>query len=296
MSSNRSFEQGWQLLHQNIPTPIVKFLNNHGLDINLKLDYVTHPLISGNKWRKLKFNLLKAKEENKTKLITFGGAFSNHLIATASAAREFGFESAGFVRGDELNSFSNGTLKRCHEMGMELKFISRNEYQMKTTNYFLSDLIAQYPEAYIIPEGGTNLLAIKGVEEIAQEVDYMPDFVCCAVGTGGTLVGLSKAFPTSKILGFKVLKADNLESEIQEFLVSNNIENQQNWELIGGYEFGGYGKFNQHILDFISKSDIPFDKVYTAKLMLGVLEESRKRRFSKDANILVYHSGGLQGN
>ncbi|MFQ3577279.1 MAG: pyridoxal-phosphate dependent enzyme [Cytophagales bacterium] len=297
MSNNQnSFEQGWELIHKNIPTPLVSLGEMFGNEIYLKLDYLTHPLISGNKWRKLKHNLLWAHQNKIKSLITFGGAFSNHLIATAAAGNEFGFETIGLVRGEELNPSSNLTLKTCHDLGMKLKFVSREEYKKKNDLNYQDFLHSQYANAFIIPEGGTNEFALEGVKELMSEIDFMPDYVCCSVGTGGTLLGLCKAFPKAKVLGFLALKAENFENEIEKLANYTKTSLPLNFKLTCEYHFGGYGKFNEEILSFIRGFMYPLDKVYTAKLLLGVMNELKKGTFHKGNKIVVYHSGGLQGN
>ncbi|WP_304138139.1 1-aminocyclopropane-1-carboxylate deaminase/D-cysteine desulfhydrase, partial [Mesonia mobilis] len=177
-------------------------------ELCIKREDLLHPFVSGNKFRKLKYNLLKAKEENKITIITFGGAFSNHISATAAACKEQGFKSIGIIRGEELaenleKTFAgNPTLKFAHDCGMKFKFISRTAYREKNSADFLASIEKEFRNSFIVPEGGTNDLAIKGCEEILTEGDEQFDIICCAVGTGGTISGLINASnPHQKILG-----------------------------------------------------------------------------------------------
>lgn len=264
--------------------------------VSIKPEYLIHPYISGNKYRKLKYNLIEAKKFQKTTLITFGGAYSNHIVAVASAGQEHGFKTVGVIRGEELapQIATNPTLSFAKECGMEFKFVSRSEYRDKTSNVMISHLHETYDNAYIIPEGGTNDLAIKGCTEILNDKDELFDFICCPVGTGGTISGLiNSSFDHQKILGFPALKGDFLQEEISKFATSKN------WELITDYHFGGYAKINDELVSFINnfkqKFDIPLDPIYTGKMMFGIYHLIAKGYFPKDAKILAIHTGGLQG-
>jgi 1-aminocyclopropane-1-carboxylate deaminase/D-cysteine desulfhydrase-like pyridoxal-dependent ACC family enzyme len=183
----------------------------------LKRDDLLHSLVSGNKWRKLKYNLLAARSGQYTTLLTFGGAYSNHLYATAAAGQVFGFNTIGVVRGEEMaDAPLNQTLSFCRAQGMRLHFVSRAEYRQKEEPAFLASLIAQFGPCYVLPEGGTNELALRGTAEIMTEIleqmGHPPDYVCCPVGTGGTLIGLTKtAPPETTVLGFLALKVPDFQ-------------------------------------------------------------------------------------
>ena len=268
----------------------------NGISLVMKREDLIHPFVSGNKFRKLKYNLLQAKTENQSTLLTFGGAYSNHIAAVAYAGRENGFQTIGIIRGDELADkiASNPTLKFAQECGMQFEFVSREDYRLKTDAAFLEQLENKFGSFYLIPEGGTNALAIKGCEEILTQEDGIFDYVACAIGTGGTISGIiNSALPHQKILGFPALKGDFLQDEIRNF-----VQNE-NWELITDYHFGGYGKVNTDLVDFINrfleKTKIPLDPVYTGKMVFGIVDLIEKNYFPENATILLIHTGGLQG-
>ncbi|OYX83958.1 MAG: 1-aminocyclopropane-1-carboxylate deaminase [Flavobacteriales bacterium 32-34-25] len=268
----------------------------NSISVTIKREDLIHPIVSGNKFRKLKYNLLQAKAENKKTLLTFGGAFSNHIAAVAFAAKENGFQSIGIIRGDELRDkiTQNPTLKFAQECGMQFEFVSREAYRLKNESSFLDNLKQQFGDFFLIPEGGTNALAIKGCEEILTAEDHEFDYICCAVGTGGTISGIiNSALPHQKVLGFPALKGDFLQDEIRIFVQNKN------WELITDYHFGGYGKVNEDLVRFINQfyadNQIPLDPIYTGKMVFGVIDLIQKNYFPAQSNILLIHTGGLQG-
>jgi 1-aminocyclopropane-1-carboxylate deaminase len=271
-------------------------LSHSDITLVVKREDLIHPFVSGNKFRKLKYNLLQAKTKNKDTLLTFGGAFSNHIAAVAAAGKEQGFKTIGIIRGEELiNGFGdNPTLNFAAECGMQFDFIARDEYSKKTEQNFISQLNAKWGDFYLIPEGGTNAFAIKGCEEILTQEDGIFDYVACAIGTGGTILGIiNSAFRYQKILGFPALKADFLQDEIRNF-----VQNE-NWELITEYHFGGYAKVNDELIAFINwffeQTQIPLDPVYTGKMVFGVFDLINKNYFPENSKILLIHTGGLQG-
>lgn len=259
-----------------------------------RLDLI-HPEISGNKFYKLKYNLLEAKRLGKKRIISFGGAYSNHIAATAYAAKLFGFECIGIIRGEELaNKPLNHTLATAERHTMKLEYVSREKYRHKNQAEFLKELSEKYPESYIIPEGGTNALAIQGCQEILSAQDLEYDYIACAVGTGGTISGIIEASQDhQKILGFSALKGDFLKQEISQWTQKTN------WQITDQYCFGGYAKFSPELLDFIGefeqKYQIPLDPVYTGKMCFGIFELIKQDYFPKHSRILLIHSGGLQG-
>jgi 1-aminocyclopropane-1-carboxylate deaminase len=266
------------------------------MKLYIKREDQLHPYVSGNKFRKLKYNLLEAKKQGYNTLLTFGGAFSNHISAVSYAAKEFGFQSIGVIRGEELHDkiSENATLSFAQANGMQFEFVSREAYRQKDSETLIEKLHQNYGNFYLVPEGGTNELAVKGCEEILTEEDDFFDYICCAVGTGGTISGIINSSKThQKVLGFPALKGDFLESEIKKFT------QKENWELITDYHFGGYAKINEELIAFINKfrdkTHIPLDPVYTAKMCYGVFDLIRKGYFEKEANILLIHTGGLQG-
>ncbi|GAB4161220.1 MAG: pyridoxal-phosphate dependent enzyme [Winogradskyella sp.] len=273
-------------------------ITNIGIDNQLfvKPEYLIHPFISGNKYRKLKYNIQKAKELQKSTLLTFGGAYSNHISATAYAGKLYRFKTVGVIRGEELVNKvdSNPTLKFAEDCGMQFKFVDRETYRNKSEKDFIEKLKAEFGDFYLIPEGGTNQLAVKGCEEILKEDDNDFDFICCCVGTGGTISGLiNSAKPHQKILGFPALKGDFIREDIRKFAKKDN------WDLITDYHFGGYGKIKPELITFINdfkkKYNIPLDPIYTGKMMFGIFDLMEKQFFPKDAKILAIHTGGLQG-
>ena len=273
---------------------LIQFPNS--ISVTIKREDLIHQVVSGNKFRKLKYNLLQAKAENKKKLLTFGGAFSNHIAAVAFAAKENGFESIGIIRGDELKDkiTENPTLQFAQECGMQFEFVSREVYRAKSDSLYVDSLKSKFGDFFLIPEGGTNALAIKGCEEILTAQDQEFDYICCAVGTGGTISGIiNSALPHQKVLGFPALKGDFLQDEIRIF-----VQNE-NWELITEYHFGGYGKINTDLIHFINQfyidNQIPLDPIYTGKMVFGVIDLIQKNYFPAHSNILLIHTGGLQG-
>ncbi len=260
-----------------------------------RLDQI-HPQISGNKFFKLKYNFLAAQQQGKTSLITFGGAFSNHIAATAYAANRFGFQSIGIIRGEELATQPlNHTLATAQKLGMQLHFVSRKDYRLKDSAAYLNALEMQYPNSYIIPEGGTNAFAIQGCTEILSADDLNTyDVICCAVGTGGTITGLIEASTAQQqILGFSALKGDFLSTDVAQ------MTEKRNWKILDDYCCGGYAKTTPKLLQFIEnfqkKYQIPLEPIYTGKMLLGIFDLISQHYFAKNSRILVIHSGGLQG-
>jgi len=275
---------------------IIKFSLVRDVELTIKREDKIHPHISGNKYRKLKYNLIAAKGRNADTLLTFGGAYSNHIAATAAAGSEFGFRTIGIIRGEELvhKVSNNPTLVFAQQYGMQFKFVSRAAYRRKNEPQFLEALENEFGNFYGLPEGGTNALAIKGCEEILKGEDTIFDYVCTPVGTGGTISGLiNSAKKHQKVLGFPALKGDFLEKEIRSFTTNNN------WELITKYHFGGYGKINSALITFINQfkeeTGIPLDPVYTGKMLYGIVDMIRHNYFKKGSKILAIHTGGLQG-
>jgi 1-aminocyclopropane-1-carboxylate deaminase len=266
------------------------------ISVQIKREDLIHPFVSGNKFRKLKYNLLQAKTENHDTLLTFGGAFSNHIAAVAFAGKEKGFKTIGIIRGDELAGkvAENPTLSFAQNCGMQLEFISREEYRLKSEVSFKKKLKQNFGSFYLIPEGGTNDLAIKGCQEILTPEDADFDYICCSIGTGGTISGIiNSVLPHQKVLGFPALKGDFLKEEICNF-----VQNE-NWELLTDYHFGGYGKVNEALIQFINQfyteNQIPLDPIYTGKMVFGVIDLIQKNYFPAESKILLIHTGGIQG-
>ncbi|NHF61426.1 1-aminocyclopropane-1-carboxylate deaminase/D-cysteine desulfhydrase [Flavobacteriaceae bacterium TP-CH-4] len=271
-------------------------LSQKNIILHIKREDFIHPFVSGNKFRKLKYNLIEARKQGFESLLTFGGAYSNHIAATAYAAREKGFKSIGVIRGEELADqwSQNPTLRFAKAQGMQLHFVSRETYRTKTDARFLDGLQTQYGPAFILPEGGANALAVKGCEEILKDVDARFHVLCSCVGTGGTLAGIiNSSAPTQSVLGFPALKGDFLKEDIRKFAQKGN------WELQTDYHFGGYAKVDERLIRFINdfrrKTGIPLDPIYTGKMVFGILDLIKKDFFPPNTSILAIHTGGLQG-
>ena len=267
-----------------------------GIEVYVKREDLLHSEISGNKFRKLKYNLLEAKRLGYKKILTFGGAYSNHIAAVAAAGRDYGFETIGVIRGEELstNFLQNPTLSKAHQDGMQFHFVSRSTYRTKENIDFINSLHDFFGHFYLIPEGGTNSLAIKGCEEILTQEDEKFDFICCAAGTGGTASGIINSLKKHQtVLAFSVLKGNFLYPEIEK------RTNNKQWHLVTDYHFGGYAKtsveLNRFIYTFTKKYLIPLEPVYTGKVFYGVLDLISENYFPTPCKILIIHTGGLQG-
>ncbi|WP_010255905.1 pyridoxal-phosphate dependent enzyme [Myroides injenensis] len=273
------------------PLPLVD-----GIELFIKREDLLHREISGNKFRKLKYNISKAKELGYNKILTFGGAYSNHIAATAAACRIFGFDCIGVIRGEELiNKIEdNPTLSKAIEDGMTLEFVTRTQYRNKNDEAFFAMLEEKFGKFYLVPEGGTNDEAIKGTEEILKSEDSVYQYICTAVGTGGTIAGIiNSSFDGQRVIGFPALRGDFLYDEIKKYTLKDN------WDLSLEYHFGGYGKYNNELLEFIfsfkENTGVLLDPIYTGKMMYGVMDMINSKKFSAGTKILAIHTGGLQG-
>ncbi len=262
----------------------------------VKREHSIHTEVSGNKFRKLKYNLLKAQKLGHSILLTFGGAYSNHIAAVAAAGKLFGINTIGIIRGEELseNIYENPTLLYAQECGMKLHFVSREEYATKKDSAFLERLEKSFGTFYLLPEGGTNALAVKGCEEILNENDSVYDYICVPVGTGGTISGIIKSsHPHQRVLGFSALKGTFQTEEILKYTKKTNFE------ITDSYCFGGYAKIDSQLVrfinDFKAKTGIPLDPVYNGKMLFGILDLIKNGYFKENSRILAVHTGGLQG-
>ncbi len=260
---------------------------------------LVHPQIQGNKFRKLTYNIAFLKANGYKTLLTFGGAYSNHIAATAVAGEIEGIRTVGIIRGEELGHdlkitlAQNPTLFKAMACGMHLEFVSRSRYREKESPSFTKELLDKYPDAYVLPEGGTNALAVKGCKEILNKEGLTFDYVCCPVGTGGTISGIiASSGKDQKILGFPALKGDFLKTEIKKWTIKTN------WELVSEYHFGGYAKVNKTLVDFINTFNlthkIQLDPIYTGKMMYGILDLIDNGYFPAKSRILAIHTGGHQ--
>ena len=265
----------------------------NGFQLNLKREDQLHPTVSGNKFRKLKYNLKQAKQEGHQTLLTFGGPYSNHLAATAATGKIMRFKTIGMVRGNEKRSM-NPTMQFCKDQGMTLFPISRAEYRQKDKPDWKLSLKKKWGDFYLLPEGGTNSLAVKGCKEILTKEDVDFDIITCSIGTGGTLAGLiESALPHQEVIGFTALKNLNIKDDIKKWTI------KENWTLNNDYTFGGYAKITPELIDFINTFNknfkTPLDPVYTGKLLFGIFDMIKNKEWLTAKKILVIHTGGLQG-
>jgi len=287
-----------------IPSPIEKI--NHPLfeekkiTIFVKRDDLIHPEISGNKWRKLKFNLEEAKKQHKNLILTFGGAYSNHIAATAAVGKLFGLKTIGVIRGEETSPL-NPTLEQAQKDGMVLHYVSRTDYRTKTEPEFIENLRLLFGDFYLIPEGGCNNLGAKGCQEIVNEIEIDFDYILTDCGTGTTLAGICKALsPNQKAIGIPVLKGgDFIRKEVEVLLGKSykNIKNQ--YCLKTNYHFGGYAKYKPELIDFMrdfhNETGIKTDPIYTGKLFYAFMDLTQQNHFKEGSKIVIIHTGGLQG-
>ncbi len=279
-------------------TPTVELmdplLKNADVRLFVKREDLNHPRISGNKWWKLKHNILAAQREAKTTLLTYGGAYSNHIYATSAAAFELGLNSIGVIRGEETTPL-NETLRIAKENGMRFYYVSRQEYKKKSHSDEIEKLHVLFGNFYRIPEGGSNDLAISGVAEFAEKLDKDFNYVCCPVGTGATLAGLVRGLKgQGKVIGLLVLKGGNeWNDEILKF-----GPGYENWQLIHDYHAGGYAKVTPELKSFMEaftiQHDIPVEGVYSGKLFYGLFDLIRSGYFERGSRILAIHTGGIR--
>lgn len=300
--------EAWNHLFNKPQSPLIKIQGETNINIFVKQDYKNHKWVQGNKLRKLKYNILQAIEEGYDSVLTFGGAYSNHIIATAKAAQECGLKSIAVIRGEELENNKekwSQTLIDADKYGMQLNFISRSEYRRKHQSIEIKKWLKQRSSSiYVIPEGGSNRLAVKGVTEIITELESQiapPDYIFSACGTGGTLAGLIEGVYSlgwsTKVCGVAVLKAS--KSIRQKVVELTDNSDKVKWDIFENYHFGGYAKGSLELQRFAqrfsNKYSIPLDTVYTSKLFFAVFDLLSKGEISSDSNVLILHTGGLQG-
>lgn len=291
---------------QSINHPL---FTDKGITVSVKRDDLLHTYISGNKWRKLKFNLFEARKKEINHLISFGGAYSNHIHALAAAGFYFGFKTTAIIRG-EAHYAQNPTLKQAQQWGMQLHFVTRKEYQQRTDTEYIKQLQLKFPQAMIVPEGGSNTLAIDGVSELCHEINTQActrvDHVITATGSGGTLAGLIAGFsaipsntpPT--ITGIAVLKeAQYLKQQVSSLLAQADRSIKLPWQLHTQFHGGGYAKVSPELSDFCQQFEqqvnIPIEPIYTGKMFYALLELIKQDYFARGDNIVALHTGGLQG-
>lgn len=273
-----------------------ELFNQKNIKLFIKRDDLIDNFISGNKYFKLKYNLIAAAENNFKTLLSFGGAYSNHIYSLAYAGKKFGFETVGVIRGEEHLPL-NPTLQFAKECGMKFYYLSRSDYRKKYSDEIISRLHQEFGDFYLIPEGGSNNLAVKGCSEIPKRIDIDYNYLFCACGTGGTLAGIIEGAEIKhKIIGIAALKnASFLLNDVKKFLISEKF----NWEILLDFHFGGYAKFNSELVNFIktfeTKYSIKLEPIYTGKLIYAIYYMAKKNYFEPGSVIVAYHSGGLQG-
>ena len=275
--------------------PIVEIPIESKVRLFIKREDLTHPEISGNKYWKMFYNVKKylEKEVSERKIITFGGAFSNHIAAAAALGKEFGIKTLGIIRGNELEDSwqENPTLFSAHQNGMSFRFVTRETYRYKEK--MMKELQTEFPESLVVPEGGTNENAVEGIQYMLTDETKDFDYICSAVGTGGTVSGLSKfAQPHQKIIGFKAVKDNSLENRIK------NLSKKDNFTLVDASD-GGFGKITDENVRFINEFyqyfGIVLEPVYTGKMLRKIFEMIADNYFPANSKILAFHTGGLQG-
>ncbi|MBI3135058.1 MAG: pyridoxal-phosphate dependent enzyme [Bacteroidetes bacterium] len=297
-------------LNLNIPSPLQKLddplFTAHQLSVYLKRDDLIDAEISGNKWRKLKFNLEKFRVMKYDAILTFGGAYSNHIAATAAAGRMLKIPTLGIIRGDELTIESNKTLSKAHADGMQLEFVPRAVYEQRYERIYHEELRAKYGNVLIIEEGGANHLGVFGVGELLAELPFEPDHLYVAAGTGTTAAGLLYASETVQVNAVAALKGgDFLKADIQKLLYyamldeADSAEKMKRLVLRTEFHFGGYGKYTPELLRFMKncalQHQVPLDQVYTAKMMYAFYADLRAGKFEPQSSIVLVHTGGIQG-
>jgi len=277
-----------QVVQQDIQEIHSAFLHSKKVRLLVQREDLNDPYCMGNKWWKLRYNLIEAIREKHNKVLTFGGAFSNHIVATASACNRMGLKSIGIIRGDSTDKL-NPTLIRAQNDGMELFFVDRQIYRNKSN----IDWKSIYGDHYLIPEGGTNELAVSSCEEMISFKEF--DMVCVPVGTGGTLSGIIRSLkPSQHAIGFSSLKGGGfLNDEVKKYV------DHSNWSIQFDYHFGGYAKINLELVSFMNefKRDfsIQLDPVYTAKMFYGIFDMIKNEQIRSNSTILAVHTGGTQG-
>ncbi|MBC6608570.1 1-aminocyclopropane-1-carboxylate deaminase/D-cysteine desulfhydrase [Hymenobacter sp. BT188] len=275
--------------------------HRRGIRLILLRDDLTHSELPGNKWRKLKYNLLEARAQGHHTLLTFGGAFSNHLAAVAAAGRLYDFRTIGIVRGEPTSPL-NPTLTQAAANGMTLRYLARDTYQRKQEPAFQAELLQQTGSAYILPEGGTNELALRGCAELVTELSAQTSFdtLCVACGTGGTLGGFLTALkPQQQAVGIAALKNGGfLQDDIYALATAAGQIITAPWSVQTHYHFGGYARFSPELMTFIQqfqqRHEVLLDPLYTGKLLYGILDLLQQDYFAAGSTVVAVHTGGLQ--
>jgi 1-aminocyclopropane-1-carboxylate deaminase len=288
-----------------LPSPLQKinYSKYPGYDIYVKRDDLIHHDISGNKFRKLKYNLIEFYKTERKSIIAFGGAFSNLLYTLSVISAEMNIPATFYIRGEY--DPDNPTLKFIKQNGVKMIFMSRSAFKNIRKQEFLDNLQLEFVDSYIIPEGGSNNYAVPGsgeiVEEIILELGEAPDYLVMDLGTGGTFAGVLANLPKkTKLVGIAAIKGVDWDRTLLKIFDGNDsFRKKPNWKILDNYHFGGFAKYNMELIDFINKYKrkygIALDPVYTAKLVYALHDLLRKGFFKQDSKIVWVHGGGLQG-
>ncbi|GLS89486.1 1-aminocyclopropane-1-carboxylate deaminase [Psychromonas marina] len=303
-------QQKLQELISPSPVQVINhpILTAKNINVSVKRDDLLHTHISGNKWRKLKFNLIAARKSGIDHIVSFGGAYSNHIHALAAAGYYLGFKTSAIIRG-EPHYANNPTLKQAQRWGMQLHFVTRQEYRDRADSAYLQKLQQRFSDAIIVPEGGSNAQAITGVSELCHEINTQTeknvDHIITATGSGGTLAGLIAGFSEvnnnqTKVTGIAVLKqAEYLNQQVVQLLAQANKKITVPWQLHTQYHGGGYAKVSPPLAEFClafeQQTTIPIEPIYTGKMFYALFELIKQDYFSAGDNIIALHTGGLQG-
>ncbi|GAA2902232.1 pyridoxal-phosphate dependent enzyme [Streptosporangium fragile] len=284
------------------PSPLAELddprLARAGVRVILKRDDLIHPLLPGNKWRKLKYNLALAAESGHETLLTFGGAYSNHVRAVAAAGARFGFRTVGVIRGEEHLPL-NDVLAFAAGCGMRLVYMNRTTYRVKDTAPVVEALREEFGRFYLLPEGGSNEPAVRGCAELPGEIDVPFDVVCCPVGTGGTLAGIAAGLgPGRRALGFSVLRGGRfLAGDVARLQTAAYGEVSANWTIDDGFHAGGYARrspeLDAFIDDFAARHGMLLDWVYVAKMMWGIFTLAGRGTFPPGTTVIAVITGPM---
>lgn len=284
-----------------VTIPVILPGGSNEVNIFMKRTDLINPVISGNKWYKMKYNIIEMKKQGIDTLLTFGGAYSNHIHAAAHAGKLFGFKTIGLIRGEEHLPL-NSTLQSAINDGMELHYVDRTTFRKRETDEFLASIKEKFGDVYILPVGGTNKIALKGCAEIIDQIEIDFDYVCSASGSGGTFSGLVAGLSgEKKAVAFTALKGGEfLEKVISNLVFEYTGKTFSNWILNTDYHFGGFAKLSKELVDFTHKfnqlNGFELDYIYTNKMMFGIADLIKKGFFKSGETVVAIHSGGLQGN
>ena len=287
-------------MQAHVPSPMQRLADDRleaaGVEVWLKRDDLIHPDVPGNKWRKLKNNLTEATARGDPTLLTFGGAYSNHIRAVAAAGQFYGLSTVGIIRGEEHLPL-NASLAFAVRQGMRLSYLSREAYRRKTEAAVLDGLRREFGSFYLLPEGGSNELAVRGCAEIPAEIEVDFDVICCACGTGGTLAGIAAGLrPGQRAVGFSALKGGGfLEREVAGLQVRAFGSRRGDWRIDTGYHFGGYARktaeLDAFMTDFCDRHGVALDWVYVAKMMYGIYSLARAGVLEPGSRVVAVITG-----